>query len=399
MRTADHPPLRPGEFVPLIALLMSLVALAIDAMLPALPAIGRDLGAARPNDVQFVITAAFLGLGLGQMIFGPLSDRIGRRPAINAGLALFAVGCFMSFFAPDFETMIAGRVLQGFGAAGPRVVVMALVRDRYEGNRMARILSFAMAVFILVPAVAPALGQAVQWLGGWRAIFAAFLAVAGVAFAWFGLRQPETLPPAHRRPFSARAIGGGVLEVLRIRTSLGYTLASGFVFAAFVTYLSCAQQVFQEAYTTGALFPLYFAVLALAIGAASFANGRLVMKYGMRRLVRAATMTMALVSAAACAAAFPFDGLPPLWLFLACLFAVFLCIGLLFGNLVALAMEPLGHIAGVGSAVVTSLSTFISIPFGAAVALSFDGTIYPLIAAFAVFGAASFAAIGWAGRR
>ncbi len=397
--TPGRPPLRPGEFVPLIALLMSLVALAIDAMLPALPAIGRDLGAARPNDVQFVITAAFLGLGLGQMIFGPLSDRIGRRPAIHAGLALFAAGCLMSVFAPDFETMIAGRVLQGFGAAGPRVVVMALVRDRYEGTRMARILSFAMAVFILVPAVAPALGQAVQWLGGWRAIFFAFLAVAGVAFAWFGLRQPETLLPARRRPFSLRAIGAGVLEVLRIRASLGYTLATGFVFAAFVTYLSCAQQVFQEAYTTGALFPLYFALLALAIAAASLANGRLVTTYGMQRLVRAATMTMALLSAAGWAAAFTFGGLPPLWLFIACLFAVFLCIGLLFGNLIALAMEPLGHIAGVGSAVVSSLSTFISIPLGAAVALSFDGTIYPLTAAFAVFGAAAWAAIRWAGRR
>ncbi len=399
MRTADRPPLRLGEFVPLIALLMSLVALAIDAMLPALPAIGRDLEAARPNDVQFVITAAFLGLGLGQMIFGPLSDRIGRRPAIHAGLALFAVGCLMSIFAPDFETMIAGRVLQGFGAAGPRVVVMALVRDRYEGDRMARILSFTMAVFILVPALAPALGQGIQWLGGWRAIFAAFLAVAGVAFAWFALRQPETLPPARRRPFSPRSIGGGVLEVLRIRASLGYTLATGFVFAAFVAYLSCAQQVFQEAYTTGALFPLYFAVLALAIGAASLANGRLLMKYGMQRLVRAATMTIALVSAAAWAVAFAFEGLPPLWLFIAFLLAVFLCNGLLFGNLIALAMVPLGHIAGVGSAVVSSLSTFISIPLGAAVALSFDGTIYPLTAAFAVFGAAAFAAIRWAGRR
>ena len=398
MRTADRPPLRPGEFVPLIALLTSLVALAIDAMLPALPAIGRDLETARPNDVQFVITAAFLGLGLGQMIFGPLSDRIGRRPAIHAGLALFAAGCLMSIFAPDFETMIAGRVLQGFGAAGPRVVVMALVRDRYEGDRMARILSFTMAVFILVPALAPALGQGIQWLGGWRAIFAAFLAVAGVAFAWFALRQPETLPPARRRPFSPQAIGVGVLEVLRIRASLGYTLATGFVFAAFVAYLSCAQQVFQEAYTTGALFPLYFAVLALAIGAASLANGRLVMKYGMQRLVRAATITLALVSAAAWAVAFAFEGLPPFWLFIACLLAVFLCNGLLFGNLIALAMEPLGHIAGVGSAVVSSLSTFISIPFGAAVALSFDGTIYPLTAAFAVFGAAAFAAIRWAGR-
>ncbi len=395
-RTADRPALRPGEFVPLVALLISLVALATDAMLPALPAIGRDLEAPRRNDVQFVITAMFLGLGLGQMVFGPLSDRIGRRPAIHAGLVLFMAGCLMSILAPTFEAMIAGRVLQGFGAAGPRVVTMALVRDRYEGRRMARLLSFAMAVFILVPAVAPALGQGIQWLGGWRAIFATFVVMAAAAFAWFGLRQPETLPPARRRPLTPRAVGGGVLEVLRNRAALGYTLAIGFVFALFVAYLTSAQQVFQEAYRTGALFPAYFGVLALAIGGASLANGRLVMKHGMQRLTKLATMTIALVSAAAWALAFAFEGLPPLWLFIGYMLAVFLCIGLLFGNLNALAMEPLGHIAGVGSAVVASLSTFISLPLGAVVGLSFDGTIYPLLAAFAVFAAAAFAAIRWA---
>ena len=146
---------------------MSLVALAIDAMLPALPAIGRDLEAPRPNDVQYVITSLFLGLGLGQMLFGPLSDRIGRRPAIHAGLVLFMIGCLVSIFAPTFETMIVGRVLQGIGVAGPRIVTVALVRDQYEGRQMARLMSFAMAVFILVPTVAPALGQVILWLGSW----------------------------------------------------------------------------------------------------------------------------------------------------------------------------------------------------------------------------------------
>ncbi len=396
-QTTARPAPGPGEFVPLVALLVSLVALATDAMLPALPAIGRDLEAPGRNDVQFVVTAMFLGLGLGQMVFGPLSDSIGRRPAIHAGLLLFMAGCLVSLLAPTFEAMIAGRVLQGFGAAGPRVVTMALVRDRYEGRRMARILSFAMAVFVLVPAIAPALGQGIQGIGGWRAIFAAFLALAAVAFLWFGLRQPETLPPARRRPLSPRAVGGAVLEVLRIRTALGYTLATGFVFALFVAYLSSAQQIFQEAYSTGALFPAYFGALALAIGGASLANGRLVMKHGMQRLTGAAAMVIALLSAGAWALAFAFEGLPPLWLFTAYMLAVFLCIGLLFGNLNALAMEPLGHIAGAGSAVVASLSTFISIPLGAIVGLGFNGTVSPLIAAFAIFGAGAGAAIRWAG--
>ena len=348
-RTALGPALRPGEFVPLVALLMALVALAIDAVLPALPAIGRDLGAPRRNDLQFVIVALFLGLGIGQIIFGPLSDGIGRKPAIYAG-----------------------RVLQGIGIAGPHTVTLALVRDRYEGRRMARLMSFAMAVFILVPTVAPALGQGIQWLGGWRAIFATFLAIAAIAFAWFALRQPETLPADRRRPLSVQAIGGAVREVVQTRASFGFVLASGCIFAPFVAYLSSAQKIFQEAYRTGALFPAYFGVLALAIGGASLANGRLVMKYGMRRLAGTAAVSVTSVSVVALALAFAFDGLPPLWLFMAYLILVFLCIGLLFGNLYALAMEPLGHIAGVGAAVVASASTFISVPLSAIVGQSFD---------------------------
>ena len=395
-RSATEPALRAAEFVPLIALLMSLVALAIDAMLPALPAIGRDLGAPRPNDVQFVITSLFLGLGLGQMLFGPLSDRIGRKPAIHAGLALFMAGCLVSIFATTFEVMIAGRFLQGIGVAGPRVVTVALVRDQYQGRQMARLMSFAMAVFILVPTVAPALGQVILWLGGWRTIFTTFFAIAAIAFAWFTLRQPETLPAERRRSFSPRAIGRVVAEILRIRTALGYTLATGFVFAPFVAYLSSAQQIFQDAYGTGVLFPVYFGVLALAIGGASLMNGRLVMTYGMRRLSSFAAVSITVISLVAWAGAFAFDGLPPLWLFMAYLLTVFLCIGLLFGNLNALAMEPLGHIAGVGAAVVASLSTFVSVPLGALVGQSFDGTMYAQIAAFAVFGAATFAAMRWA---
>ena len=388
--------LRPAEFVPLVALLMSLVALAIDAMLPALPAIGRDFGTARANDAQFVVMSLFLGLGIGQLIFGPLSDRVGRKPAIHAGLVLFMIGCLVSIFAPTFEAMIAGRILQGIGVAGPRIVVIALVRDQYEGRMMARLMSFAMAVFIMVPTVAPALGQGIQSLGGWRAIFVMFALIAAIALAWFALRQPETLPAARRRPLSPRAIGSAVGEIARIRPAIGYTIATGFVFAPFVAYLGAAQQIFQEAYGTGTLFPLYFGVLALSFGVGSVVNARLVMKYGMRRLSKAAAAFIAAVSLVGVAGTFAFDGLPPFWLFMGYLLTVFVSVALLFGNLNALAMQPLGHLAGVGAAVMASLSTFISVPLGALVGQSFDGTMYALVGAFAVSGAATLAAMRWA---
>ena len=395
-RTAAGPALRPGEFIPLAALLMSLVALAIDTMLPALPAIGRDLGVERPNDVQFVVTALFVGLGFGQLLFGPLSDAIGRKPAIHAGIFLFMAGCLLSVFAPTFEVMIAGRVLQGLGVAAPRIVTLALVRDQYEGRRMARLMSFILAVFIFIPTVAPAIGQGILWLGGWRSIFSTFFAIAAITFLWFAIRQPETLPAAHQRRFSPRAIGRGVLEVLGIRAALGYTLASGLVFAPFVAYLSSAQQIFQEAYRTGAWFPFWFGVLSLSVGGAALVNGRLVMKHGMRRLSKAAAVSVTLVSVAAWVVTLSFDGLPPFWFFAGYLFAVFFSVGLLFGNLNALAMEPLGHIAGVGAAVVASLTMLIAVPFGGFVGQSFDGTMYAQVGAFTVFGAGTFAALAWA---
>ena len=397
MRTkGDTPALRTAEFVLLIAFLMSLVALSTNAMLPALPLIGRDLGAPRPNDVQFVITSVFLGVGLGQMLFGPLSDRIGRKAAIHAGLALFMAGCVVSVFASTFDAMIAGRVLQGIGVAGPRVVTIALVRDRYEGARMGRLMSMVLAVFILVPTVAPALGQVIVWLAGWRAIFTTFLVIAAIAFAWLAVRQPETLPPERRRAFSPSAIGRAVIEIVRIRAALGYTLAMGFVYAPFVAYTSSAQQIFLQAYHTGALFPAYFAMLALAAGGALLVNGRLVMRYGMRRLSAVAAGVVTLVSVVAWAGALAFEGLPPLWLFMAYLMSVFVCMGFIFGNLSALAMEPLGHLAGAGAAVVSSLSTLIALPLGILVGQRFDGTMYPFIGAFAIFGAATYAANVWA---
>ena len=253
--------------------------------------------------------------------------------------------------------MIAGRVLQGIGVAAPRIVTIAMVRDRYEGRQMARLMSLAMSIFILVPTVAPALGQAILWIGDWRSIFAAILSVAALALVWFWLRQPETLPAARRLPLSFLAVARAALEVVRSRVALSYTLATGFVFAPFLAYLSSCEQILRDVYDAGSLFALWFGVLSLAFGCASLLNGRLVVEHGMRRLARAAALTMTVVSTAFLALSFAFAGVPAFWLLMAYLLAVFFCIGLLFGNLNALAMEPLGHIAGVGAAVVASLTT------------------------------------------
>lgn len=392
------PTLSLAEFVPLMALMISLVALSIDAMLPALTLMGKDLGVGAVNDQQLIISALFLGLGVAQMIFGPLSDSIGRKPAIYGGYVIFVIGCLISILSTNFEIMLVGRVLQGIGAAGPRIVCVALVRDQYEGREMARIMSFVMGVFILVPAVAPALGQGIIMLSGWRAIFVSFLLIAFIAWGWFAIRQPETLAPERRATFSFFVIWSGVQETCRNRISLGYTLIAGCIFGTLVGYLSSAQQMFATIYAITDLFPLYFAVLALAVGLSSIINGRLVIKFGMRLLSHFALVSLTVLSGVFFLYTMSVGGTPGLWMNMAYFISAFLCFGLLFGNLNALAMEPLGHIAGIGAAVVGSFSTLISAPLGAFIGQLFDGTVQPLVGGFALLAALSLALMYWTER-
>jgi DHA1 family bicyclomycin/chloramphenicol resistance-like MFS transporter len=378
--------------------MISLVALSIDAMLPALQEIGGDLGLRRDNDAQLVISTLFLGLAFGTMIYGPISDTTGRKPAIYAGFALFILGCLLSAAATTFPAMLAGRFLQGLGAAGPRIVAIALVRDRYEGRAMARIMSLVMAVFILVPALAPGVGQGILLVAHWRAIFGVLLGLALTALAWFAIRQPETLTPNRRTPFSVSHIGRAIHETCTNRTAFGYTIAAGLIFGAFIGFLNSAQQIFQGQYGLGPLFPLYFAVLALSIGGASWVNSRLVMRFGMRPLSGLALSVLSGVSLAFFGIAWTVAGDPPLWALMAYLMAAFFCIGILFGNFNALAIDPLGHIAGVAASVIGSLTTFISLLLGTAIGQGYDGTVLPLVGGFAALGIASFAVMRWAER-
>ena len=391
-------PIRLGEFVSLMAALTALVALSIDMLLPALPAIGSALEVERANDNQLVIGMLFLGFGVGQLFYGPLSDSTGRKPAVHLGLSLYLIGCVLALLSQNLSLMLAGRLLQGLGAAGPRTITIALVRDKFNGRSMARVLSIIMAIFVLVPIVAPTLGQVVLNIASWRAIFGFYMTMAVVVGIWFGLRQEETLLEDRRMPFTLARVIGAVREVVSTPLALGYTLAAGCVFGALLGYLNSAQQILQQQYGLGARFPLYFGVLAVSVGGASFLNATLVMRYGMRLLSIWSLWTVWALSVVFLGTAFIFGGHPPLWALMSYLMLSFFGIGLTFSNLNALAMDPLGHIAGTGAAVVGALATLLSLVFGTAIGQSYNGTVLPLVAGFTIVSALALVAMRWAAR-
>jgi DHA1 family bicyclomycin/chloramphenicol resistance-like MFS transporter len=291
--------------------------------------------------------------------------------------------------------MLVGRLVQGLGVSAPRSVTLALVRDRYEGRAMARVMSFVMAVFILVPMIAPALGQTILLFSGWRDIFVSFVLMALITMVWFALRMPETLAPEHHAPFSPRRITNATLEILRNRTALGYTVSAGLISGAFLGYLNTAQQIFQEQYALGELFPIIFAVIAFSIGLASLLNARLVMRFGLRFLVRRSLIIIVALSILAFGVALLAAGQPPLWFLMAYIMITFFGVGILFGNQNALAMEPLGHLAGIGAALVGSLSTLISVPLGIVIGQNYNGTVFPLVAGIGVLAGLSLMVVRW----
>ncbi len=386
------------EFIALMAVIISMTALSIDMMLPALPDIGRDLAVEHPNDIQLVVSALVLGLGIGQILLGTLSDCFGRKPIILTGFIIFILGCLLSTFSRHFGTMLAGRLIQGIGIAGPRTAIIALIRDQYNGRAMARITSVIMAVFIFVPAVAPALGQVILLKMSWRAIFIALMIQGVITVTWFTIRQPETLPPESRIPLSVRRILNGLVQVCTNRLSIGYTLAAGCMLGLFLAYLNCAQQIFQEVYHLGRQFPIYMAFLALSIGSASFVNSRIVMRFGMHRLSYWAVSLFILLTSIYLVITLLMGGHSPLWVMMLCLFLSFFCVGILFGNLNAIAMEPLGHIAGIGAAIIGSLSSLISSPLSIVISYYYNGTTIPLALGFVILGIFTVAIMCWADR-
>jgi MFS transporter, DHA1 family, multidrug resistance protein len=390
---------RPAEFIALVAFLSALVAMAIDTMLPAIGQIATELGSVNPNDRQLIIIGFFAGQMIGIPIFGPWSDSIGRKPAIFIGLGIFALGGFLCMVATSFEMLVAGRVIQGIGAAAPRIVSMAMVRDGAKGADMARIMSFVMSVFMLVPIFAPGIGQLVLNFANWRYIFGGLMVAAIIVGIWLWLRQEETLPKERRQPYSSAKLWESAREVVANPVSFGYTLATGFVFSVFVAYLSVCQQIFAEQYQQGEKFALWFGGFAVFIALAMITNGKLVGTLGMRKLSQRAIFVYASVWMTVFAVSLFTAGQPPLML-IAVLFAIwFFSAGFTFGNFNAMSMEPMGHIAGMAAAVSGTISQGMAIALGGLAGRFYDGTLTYIAGFFAVYSVCALLCVEWTERQ
>ena len=348
------------EFILLMAFLMSNVALCIDAILPALSDIGQALQHDRTNDLQLMVTMIFLGLGIGELFFGTLSDALGRKPIVYVGVGIFLLASMLCVRANSLEMMLLGRALQGIGLSAPRTVSIAVIRDIYQGSNMARIMSFIKAIFIVVPMIAPLLGQWILNAFHWQAIFYFQLIFIGLTVIWFALRQRETLPKEKRKFLQRSIFSDGVRTYFSLKDVVLYTLVAGLVEGSFILYLSNSQQIFQEQYLMVNEFPYIFAGLSFVLGMATFFNGSMVMRYGMKSLV---TTSLYVSTAAAFLYVLLFnDGLnPPLWVLLTFLSVQFLTLGFIFGNLSAMAMRPLGNMAGIGAALYSFMSMLIGV--------------------------------------
>ena len=376
------------EFVAMMAALMSIVALAIDALLPAISDIGHAIGSHDPQENQLLVTMIFFGLGAGQLCFGPISDSLGRKPVVYIGFFIFLLASLICLYATSLETMVVGRILQGVGLAAPRTVSISIIRDSFEGDRMARIMSFVTAFFILVPIIAPALGKLILDLSGWQGIFVAQMALALAVGLWFWKRQPETLHPEYKIPFNGGNLIKGFREFFRHGQTLVFTVISGLLNGAFLVYLSSAQHIFENQYHLKENFPYIFAGLAFSIGISTFLNGTLVMRFGMRRISMTAAIVFSLV-ALLYAVWFADAANPGIHVLLGFLSVLFLCLGFMWGNFRSLAMEPIGHIAGIGAAINGFVSTMLSIPIATFIGSFVGATAWPLFSGLAICGLCS----------
>jgi len=374
------------EFTAMLAMLFATVSFSMDSMLPSLSAIAVELTPDAVNRAQLIVPIFMAGLGIGTLFAGPISDAVGRKPTIAGGISLYVAGALLAYFANSLEALLIARFIQGLGAAGPRIAGIALARDLFAGSDMARVMSFVMMVFMIVPAVAPAIGAAIVAVTGWRTLFLAFILFGLTALTWLSVRQGETLPADLRRPLSPAILGAGLREVLANREVRAYTLVMSFGFGQMMALLSSIQPIFTETFGRAREFPLWFAMIAGFSAATSFFNSRLVLRLGMRNMAAVVFGAQALLSLvmtglfmgqiAAGALAFP--------LFFLWAASIFCMMALTFGNLNALAMQTMGHLAGMASSVISAVSTILAVAIAAPVGQLFDGTPRPVMLSAAI---------------
>lgn len=376
------------EFIALMASLMSVVALAIDAILPALDVIGLQIGTELAVDNQLLVTMIFLGLGIGPLLFGPLSDSKGRKPVVYMGFFLFLLASLICVFAESLAIMVLGRILQGIGLSAPRTMAIAIIRDKYSGDYMARIMSFVTVVFLLIPIVAPALGKFILDYYDWQGIFYVQMGISALVAFWFWKRQEESLAPKNKKALKSKLFIDGLREIFKHQTTVGYTIISGFITGSFMVYLSGSQQIFEDQYGLEEEFPFIFAGLAIAIGSAIFLNANLVMRFGMKKIIRVSLIAYMLISLIY--VMLYINRSNPDILVLLLFFAIqFFAIGFMFGNLRAMAMEAVGHIAGMAAAITGFISTLMAVAISTFIGRFIDQTVMPLFLGFTASAALS----------
>ncbi|NSZ16568.1 multidrug effflux MFS transporter [Agrobacterium vitis] len=374
------------EFVFLCAALMAMNALAIDIMLPALQQIGEALNVVNENHRQYVVTSYLIGFGCAQLIYGPLSDRFGRRTPMLIGLIVYVLAALAITIVPSFAGLLILRFIQGAGSAGTRVITISIVRDIYGGRQMAEVMSLIMMVFMIIPVVAPGTGQIIMFFGNWHLIFL-FIAVGGILTSiWMQMRLPETLDPENRRDFTPKVIFQGFKIVLSNRIALFYTLASTFIFGALFGFINSAQQIYMGIYGLGIWFPFAFAAVAIFMALSSYVNSKLVGRIGMRRLSHGSLLGFIAINALWLLAE-TFGPTPLPFVVFMTFFAVSMFqFGWIGGNFQTLAIEPLGHVAGTASSVLGFISTVGGSVIGAVIGQAFDGTARPLVAGYFFLG-------------
>ena len=389
--TKDNLPMTQVEFIALCAMMFSTIAFSIDAMLPALPEIAAELSPNAPSRATLIITSFVMGMGFGTFFTGPLSDRFGRKPVVIGGAILFSICAFIGWQSSTLEWVLAARFFQGIGAAGPRIATLAIIRDLFSGREMARIMSFAMMIFTLVPAFAPALGMVIIDLSSWRGIFVAFIAFSVISMIWIGTRLPESLTAEHRRPFSLPKLISAVHEMWGIPAVRLSMLVQSLIFAALFAMISSVQPIYEQTFDRAEQFPIWFAAVALFSGSASLLNAKLVMRLGMRYLVTVAIAAQAAFALVMIGASISPDQSVQFAAFVIWQTGLFFSIGMTIGNLNAMAMEPLGHMAGTAASVMGAISTILGGLLATPVGLAFDGTPFPMAVALFVFATLSLA--------
>lgn len=393
-----RPALGRVEFTSLLAMSMALAALGIDLLLPAFGAIRAELGLpATSTAPAALITAYFVGLAAGQLLYGPLADRFGRRPALYLGYGIYAVGALAGALSPNLGLLIATRFVWGLGAAGPRVVTLAVIRDTFSGERMSRAMSFVFAVFILVPVLAPALGAGIVAVASWRWVFGACLLAACVMALW-AVRLPETLREEHRRELRLERVLAAARFVASERQTVAYTLAMTALYGSFTSYLASSEIIFGETFDRAAAFPVLFGGLAIVMGGAMLANARLVGRVGTRRLAHRVLLVYVAVGAVLVVVALATSGRPPLPVFLVAMAAMLSSHALLIPNFNTIAMAPMAAVAGTASSVIGAVQIAAGALLGAILDRAFDGTVRPLAFGFLAYGLMALALVLWGER-